>query len=139
MIGKKLKGFTLMELVMVVAVIAIIAAISIPGILDSKKSANEASAIQYMRTWGTAQEIYYRKNGIYADSDEKLVDLITVTKGDGDGYSFSVDTIRGVTWFGRGSPISPGISGDRHFYISMSGVIRYAHKRPANLTDTPIK
>jgi prepilin-type N-terminal cleavage/methylation domain-containing protein len=55
---KNQKGFSLIELLIVVAVIGIIAAIAVPNLLESKKAANEASAISSVRTIVTAQITY---------------------------------------------------------------------------------
>ena len=52
---KKQKGFSLIELLIVVAIILIIAAIAIPNLLRSKMAANEASAVGSLRTINTAQ------------------------------------------------------------------------------------
>src|SRR6202051_1698584 len=55
---KKQKGFSLIELLIVVAIILIIAAIAIPNLLRSKMAANEASAVGSVRSINTAQVAY---------------------------------------------------------------------------------
>jgi type IV pilus assembly protein PilA len=52
---KKQKGFSLIELLIVVAIILIIAAIAIPNLLRSRMAANEASAVGSLRTINTAE------------------------------------------------------------------------------------
>ena len=66
------QGFTLIELMIVVAIIAIIAAVYIPSIINARKSAWEAEVIATERSLVPAQELYRRRFGRYADVPQDL-------------------------------------------------------------------
>jgi len=66
------KGFTLIELMIVVAIIAIISAIAIPSLMKTRMQTNETAAIGSLKTLGTAQVAYHRDFNVFATSYENL-------------------------------------------------------------------
>jgi type IV pilus assembly protein PilA len=78
----KQKGFSLIELLIVVAIILIIAAIAIPNLIRSKMAANEASAVASIRTINTAEVVY---SSTYAIPNVFSVDLPSLADGGAAG------------------------------------------------------
>ncbi|MEM7165915.1 MAG: prepilin-type N-terminal cleavage/methylation domain-containing protein [Planctomycetota bacterium] len=125
-------GFTLIELMIVVAVIAIIAAISIPYIVGARMSSNEASAINSLRTLTTANNQYRTRFNEYAGaiSDLEATNYIDASLGtppyEKAGYSFTYSVpVPLAQWECEAIPLSVGSSGDRGFFVDESGVIRF--------------
>jgi prepilin-type N-terminal cleavage/methylation domain-containing protein len=131
------KGFTLIELMIVVAIIAIIAAIAIPSLLGAKKSANEASAISTCRTLSTVCEQYRNRTGTYPGlmddlSGAGLIDNILGTTHQKSGYNFGSlgglgdGNLAGTatTWVVYAEPQNAS-AGDRSFMISENGVLNW--------------
>jgi type IV pilus assembly protein PilA len=151
---KREKGFSLIELLIVVAIILIIAAIAIPNLLRSRMAANEASAVGSIRTMNTAAISFYSTYGDGFPPDitsigttgagaatcknAQLIDSV-LTAGTKSGYTFKLlpgavpvtTTPVGCTTGNQdgygviATPAVVGTSGQRAFCSDASGVIRY--------------
>jgi type IV pilus assembly protein PilA len=137
------KGFSLIELLIVVTVIGILAAVAVPNLLKSRAAAHEASAIASVRTVVTAQITYAATvgNGTYAADLAELgsVGLIdsVLAAGTKDGYNFA-SAGAGDTFTVNGDPAQMGVTGERGFYADQSAVIRYAAGAVADATSPPL-
>jgi type IV pilus assembly protein PilA len=156
-VKKNQKGFSLIELLIVVAIILIIAAIAIPNLLRSRMAANEASAVGSLRTINTACVTYsttYQSAGYptllsqlgptasATSSSADLVDSV-LSAGTKSGYVFTFGAIGGNTpntgYSVVANPTSPGTSGQRGFYTDQSGVIRAVSSGTADSTASPLQ
>jgi type IV pilus assembly protein PilA len=157
--NRKQAGFSLIELLIVVAIILIIAAIAMPNLMVARMSANEASAVQSLRTIQSAETLYVTtyptvgfsttlaalggaSNSACAASSTQacLIDNVLAT-GIKSGYI--------ITWLGDGltpsvsynmnaDPSVRGSSGRRSFFTNYPGVIRYNDAAPATIADPTI-
>jgi type II secretory pathway pseudopilin PulG len=142
----------------VMAVILIVAGIAIPNFMRSRMAANEAGAVAYIRTITTASVVYNTTYGVgFAPSlaalggnpttpsatQAGLIDSV-LSAGVKNGYIFTYTVLstdangNALAYSITGDPISPGVSGSRHFYSDQSAVVRYNISTTAGPSDTPI-
>jgi prepilin-type N-terminal cleavage/methylation domain-containing protein len=155
------KGFSLIELLIVVAIILIIAAIAIPNLLKARMQANEASAVSSIHSINTAELSYFSTFPAvgYAASLANLGDGgsspcpgtsvascyidSTLVSGTKSGYTFAYAPDASATpsthYTLNANPVSPGISGQRSFYSSDSNVTRFNVAGAATSSDAPLQ
>jgi prepilin-type N-terminal cleavage/methylation domain-containing protein len=152
--SRRSDGFSLIELLIVVAIILVIAAIAIPNLLRSRMAANEASAAQSLRTIHTGMTTYstvYPDVGYAATLDAlggttaacappavatpaaacMVESNLSITKNK-SGYTFA--GAGGIVGGGAinniytvtATPSAVGVTGQRGFFINESGAIRYS-------------
>jgi type IV pilus assembly protein PilA len=155
---KNSRGFSLIELLIVVAIILIIAAIAIPDLLKSRQAANQASAVGSLRTINTSEVTYAstyttgfssslaQLDGTTTPSDATSAGLIDSVLGLGvkSSYSFgytptniTASPARVDGYQVTAAPVA-GTGNGNFYYTDESGVIRQNTSTTAGSTDSPL-
>jgi len=141
---RKQKGFSLIELLIVVAIILIIAAIAIPNLLRARMAANEASAVASIRTINTGMVTYNatyptvgfaatlaalgpNANPCVATSSNACVIDSVLSAGTKSGYTFAATGAGGPpasTYYATAVPVTVGQTGNRSFCSYSDAVVR---------------
>lgn len=133
------KGFTLVEIMIVVAIIALLAAIAIPNLLRARHNANEAAAQATLKTIATACESfraaqttpnYPASLAVLAAAVPAYIDgplsLATAAGTARQGYWYTYTWLNLNQYVCSARPANAGVSGTRGFAVNESGVIRAA-------------
>lgn len=135
------RGFSLIELLIVVAVISIVAAIAIPNFLNSRQAAHNASAFSSLRLIHSAQIAYRARFNQYGNlTDLKNAGTLTdplITGGQRSNYAFVINAATlGDDYYEVSA--TPSVAPWRYYYIDASGVIRSESGRAADSSSPPI-
>ncbi|MCC6695317.1 MAG: prepilin-type N-terminal cleavage/methylation domain-containing protein [Candidatus Hydrogenedentes bacterium] len=154
-------GFTLIELMIVVAIIAIVAAIAIPNLLRSRMSANEASASGAIRTISTAEVAFQTAAFVDSNGDgmgdygtlaqlgnpdgsgttPAFVDAVLIN-GLKQGYVYTLSVTMGnattmPSYTCTATPAALGRTGYRQYFVDETGVIRFTSDGSAPTATSP--
>ena len=160
------RGFSLIELLIVVAIILIIAAIAIPNLLHSRIAANQASAVVSLHTLNTAELTYATTyntgytstlgdlgppaSGNPTATAAALIDSVlsggspTASTSSKSGYSFlytagATDTSGRINTYSiTATPLTVGTTGTNYYFTDMSTVIRQNSTTVAGSSDSPL-
>ncbi len=142
------RGFTLVEIMIVVAIIALLAAIAIPNVLRGRTTANESAAIGNLRALVSSLEMHRSVNNIYPLSAAWVADMYTTpnpdfgppsfnhamdgtacppvaTRSCTQGYRYDYVSVTGNTYTLLATPDALGTTGTRSFVATESGLIRH--------------
>ena len=139
------KGFSLLELLIVVAIILIVATIAIPSLLRSRQAANESSAVANIRSFNTAEVSYSSSQG---GTFGTIADLTTSGLIDSrfsttfSGYNYTLSLAGGALDYTVYATAAASNNGRYDYYSTPDYVIRYstaASRAPAGLTGEPVR
>jgi len=137
-------GFSLVELLIVVAVIGIIAAIAIPSLIQAQRRSKEASAVACLRAYTSAQYSFnatrggYERYGTTAELALGYMDTAFLTTGIRNTYQFTFALSGTLTEFTANADpqvVDPTVA---HYFVDTSGIIRSNLGSPADVNSLPI-
>jgi type IV pilus assembly protein PilA len=154
------RGFSLIELLIVVAIILVIAAIGIPNLLRSRLAANESSAVASLHAMNTSELVYSSTFGHgYSSNLASLGGTCSITLAPSSTAACLLDPVLSndpanksgyvFTYVSTGSnpvasytvdssPVAPGTTGQRYFFTDQSNVIRADPAAAATASSSPI-
>lgn len=157
--SRQQRGFSLIELLIVVAIILVIAAIAIPNLMKARMTANEASAVESIRTITTAENAYAAtcpsvgfsasltelNTGAICPGGQNILDNVlggAAASKSGYQFAYTFVTVSGMNtaFTVTGVPVTVGVTGQRGFFSDQTDVIRYSMNGSApTVASSPLK
>jgi prepilin-type N-terminal cleavage/methylation domain-containing protein len=146
---RRVFGFALVEIMVVVSILALIAAIAIPMMLRNQINANETVAISACRTIVSGCQGFYTSSmpraypetlaelGVAGPTGPAYIDS-ALASGSKSGYEFTYDRTSPVSFTLTANPEFPGRTGNRYFYSDETGRITAKKDEPAGPDDPSV-
>lgn len=146
---KSKRGFTLVEIMIVVAIVMTLATLVVSSVLRARHNTNEVAAVAACKTITTACQNFYANTLPHA-YPATLADLIApvssppyidsvLASGSKQGYIFTYQFIDAESFILNADPAFSGKTGTRHFYVNETGIIRANHSGQASLADPAVE
>lgn len=138
-----LTGFTLVEIMIVLAIVIVLLTIAMPNFLRSRVIANETTALANCRAINNACQLYHINRETYPDSLTGLIEPAsnppyidsTLATGRKQGYEFIYNLVDSGHFTLNANPLFLGLLKGRYFYMDETGSIRAKRDGPAGPTD----
>lgn len=134
-------GFTLVEIMIVIAIVVVLATVGVPSILRSRVSANEAGAIASLKVINNACQSYSIENDVYpeslavlSDANPPYLDSI-LGSGRKQGYDFVYVLVSDDHFTVNANSIHTGMLRGRYFYIDETSIVRSNSSEEAGPDD----
>lgn len=139
------RGFSLIELLIVVAVISIISAIAIPYLVAARQAANAASAVASLRLIHQSQSSYRSSSGVYTDRQTLIntgfLNDPALASGEKQSYQFTITPDANdphLDYEAEAVPLSLPTTLWYYYFVNATGVIRENQGAPATVASPPV-
>lgn len=141
------RGFTLVEIMIVVGLVAGLITLAVPNILRSRVVANESAALGNLKAINNACQLYHVNEETYPSSLADMAEPAasppyldnTIASGRKQSYQFNYSLVDNDHFTVNANPTSTGLLKGKYFYLDESGIIKFSSSGPAGPDDEVVK
>ncbi len=135
------RGFSFIELVMVIAVVSILAALAVPHLHRIKMTSQEKVALASVRAIFEAEALHHARLQTFGDLDQLIGQSFidnSFETGEKSGYLYVITGASSADFELRASPVSYGDTGFKAYFVNGTGVIRYTEDGSSPDANSPV-